>query len=317
MKTQLRMIRGDITTVDADGIVNSANNDLVMGGGVSGAIRRVAGQGVQDECLKIGTIPLGTAVVTTGGLLKASWIIHAAVNPLGMWSDAKSVRNATRAALKRADEKQVKRLAFPALGTGTGALAVERCADILIEEVLKHCENDQTSLEEVMFVLYDEKPFAIFEEKFKVKVLGEAPAPEVADPRSLPEPPPPPPGTVPVPPPGRPEPPGRRGGGRRPEPTRRFPPTPPRPSSAPARDGASEGRQAPPPPPVAPPPAPAVVEAPLPPPPDAPPPPPVAPQPAPAPAVVEAPPPPAPEPPPPAPAPVEGPAPEAPPAPTP
>jgi O-acetyl-ADP-ribose deacetylase (regulator of RNase III) len=281
MKTQLRMIRGDITTVDADGIVNSANNDLVMGGGVSGAIRRVAGQGVQDECLKIGTIPLGTAVVTTGGLLKASWIIHAAVNPLGMWSDAKSVRNATRAALKRADEKQVKRLAFPALGTGTGALAVERCADILIEEVLKHCENDQTSLEEVMFVLYDEKPFAIFEEKFKVKVLGEAPAPEVADPRSLPEPPPPPPGTVPVPPPGRPEPPGRRGGGRRPEPTRRFPPTP--------------SRQAPPP---------------------APPPPAVAPPPAPAPAVVEAPPPPpapAPEPPPPAPAPVEGPAPEAPP----
>jgi len=65
MKTQLRMIRGDITTVDAEAIVNSANNDLVMGGGVSGAIRRVAGQQVQDECHKIGTVPLGTAVVTS------------------------------------------------------------------------------------------------------------------------------------------------------------------------------------------------------------------------------------------------------------
>ena len=52
-----------------------------MGGGVSGAIRRVAGQAVQDECHKIGTVPLGTAVVTSGGLLKAQWIIHAAVNP--------------------------------------------------------------------------------------------------------------------------------------------------------------------------------------------------------------------------------------------
>ena len=178
MKTQLRMIRGDITTVDADAIVNSANNDLVMGGGVSGAIRRVAGQEVQDECHKIGTVPLGTAAVTSGGLLKAQWIIHAAVNPLGMWADAKSVRNAVKATLKKADEKKVKRLAFPALGTGAGALAVERCADILIEEVMKHCEPEQTSLEEVMFVLYDEKPFAIFEEKFKVRVLGEAPTPE-------------------------------------------------------------------------------------------------------------------------------------------
>ena len=228
MKTQLKMMRADITTVDADAIVNSANNDLVMGGGVSGAIRRVAGQAVQDECHKIGTVPLGTAVVTSGGLLKAQWIIHAAVNPLGMWADAKSVRNATRAVLKRADEKQVKRLAFPALGTGAGALAVERCADILIDEVMKHCETDQTPLEEVLFVLYDEKPFAIFEEKFKVKVLGEAPSPEVADPRSLPEPPP---GTAPPPatPPSRNDPGSRRpGGGRRPEPTRRYPPNSPR-----------------------------------------------------------------------------------------
>jgi O-acetyl-ADP-ribose deacetylase (regulator of RNase III) len=268
MKTQLRMIRGDITTVDADAIVNSANNDLVMGGGVSGAIRRVAGQAVQDECHKIGTVPLGTAVVTSGGLLKAQWIIHAAVNPLGMWADAKSVRNATRAALKRADEKQVKRLAFPALGTGAGALAVERCADILIEEVMKHCENDQTPLEEVMFVLYDEKPFAIFEEKFKVRVLGEAPTPEVVDPRSLPEVAAPAtapgqapsPGAAPIQQFG-----GRRQGGKRPEPTRRFGPTPPQqqrpapvppppPSLPPPR--IHEPAPAPPPPPVPEPPPP-------------------------------------------------------------
>jgi O-acetyl-ADP-ribose deacetylase len=176
MKTQLRMIRGDITTVDAEAIVNSANNDLLLGGGVSGAIRRVAGPDVQEECHKIGTVPLGTAVVTTGGLLKAQWIIHAAVNPLGLWADAKSVRSAVRAALKRAEEKQVKRLAIPAVGTGAGALPVERCADILIEEVTKHCGTDQTTLEEVMFVLYDEKPFAIFEERFKQKVLGEPPS---------------------------------------------------------------------------------------------------------------------------------------------
>src|SRR6185503_16456577 len=273
MKTQLRMIRGDITTVDADAIVNSANNDLVMGGGVSGAIRRVAGQQVQDECHKIGTVPLGTAVVTSGGLLKAQCIIHAAVNPLGMWADAKSVRNAVKATLKKADEKKIKRLAFPALGTGAGALAVERCADILIEEVMKHCEPDQTSLEEVMFVLYDEKPFAIFEEKFKVKVLGEAPTPEIADPRSLPENQGAP---VPQAPAGPVQQFGGRRGGKRPEPTRRYGPgQPQRPSSAPPRDVASEGKPSSVPPREAPAPAPRVQEAPPPPPPPpAPPPPP-------------------------------------------
>jgi O-acetyl-ADP-ribose deacetylase (regulator of RNase III) len=178
MKTQLKMVRGDITTVEADAIVNGANNDLVLGGGVSGAIRRVAGPAVQEECFKIGTVPLGTAVVTSGGQLKAQWIIHAAVNPLGLWADAKSVRSAVRAALRKAEEKKVRRLAFPAIGTGAGALPVERCADILIEEVTKHCSNDQTTIEDVMFVLYDEKPFAIFEERFKQKVLGEPPPPE-------------------------------------------------------------------------------------------------------------------------------------------
>jgi O-acetyl-ADP-ribose deacetylase (regulator of RNase III) len=258
MKTQLRMIRGDITTTDADAIVNSANNDLVMGGGVSGAIRRVAGQQVQDECHKIGTVPLGTAVLTSGGLLKAPYIIHATVNPLGMWADAKSVRNAVKSTLKKADEHKIKRLAFPALGTGAGALAVERCADILIEEVMKHCENDQTSLEEVMFVLYDEKPFAIFEEKFKVRVLG--------------EPPPPPPGAAPTP--GAAPIPqqfggGRRDGGRgkRPEPTRRFGPTP---RQAPPPPAPRQQPAAAMPPPVPPPPLPPAAEpASLPPPPPA------------------------------------------------
>ena len=197
MKTQMKMVRGDITTVEADAIVNGANNDLVLGGGVSGAIRRVAGPAVQEECFKIGTVPLGTAVVTSGGQLKAQWIIHAAVNPLGLWADAKSVRSAVRAALRKAEEKKVRRLAFPAIGTGAGALPVERCADILIEEVTKHCSSDQTTIEDVMFVLYDEKPFTIFEERFKQKVLGEPPPPEPGSAPAAVEAPPP----VPPPPP--------------------------------------------------------------------------------------------------------------------
>ncbi len=201
MKTQMRMVRGDITTVDADAIVNSANNDLVLGGGVSGAIRRVAGPEVQDECFKIGTIPLGEAVVTSGGMLKAKWIIHAAVNPLGLWADPKSVRKAAKNALLRAEERQVKALAFPAIGTGAGALPVERCADILMEEVTRHCSGE-TSIEEVMFVLYDEKPYLIFEERFKEKTSPAPAAPEAQTAPASPEPPPAPPAeATPAPPP--------------------------------------------------------------------------------------------------------------------
>ncbi|HYF00885.1 MAG TPA: macro domain-containing protein [Planctomycetota bacterium] len=169
MPIQMQVQRGDLTAVEADAIVNSANNDLVLGGGVSGAISRVAGPAVQEECRQIGTVPLGTAVVTGAGNLKAKYILHAAVNPLGLWADAKSIRNAVRNVLQKARELQIRRIAFPAIGTGTGGFPVERCADILVEEVQKHGEGE-TSLEEVVFVLYDEKPFAIFDERFKEKL---------------------------------------------------------------------------------------------------------------------------------------------------
>jgi hypothetical protein len=151
-------------------------------------------------------------VVTSGGQLKAQWIIHAAVNPLGLWADPKSVRNATRAALKKAEEKQVKRLAFPAIGTGAGALPVERCADILIDEVLRHC-GGETLIEEVMFVLYDEKPYAIFEERFNQRMNpappppppsaapGDAAAAQAGKPAAAAPTAPPPPPTAAVPPP--------------------------------------------------------------------------------------------------------------------
>jgi O-acetyl-ADP-ribose deacetylase (regulator of RNase III) len=179
MSIEMKMVRGDLTTQQVDAIVNSVNNDLVLGGGVSGAISRVAGPAVQEECHRIGTVPLGTAVVTPAGNLAAQWIIHAAVNPLGLWADAKSVRSAVKNVLKKAQELGAKKIAFPAVGTGAGGFPVERCADILIEEVIKHGES-ATSLEEVLFVLYDEKPFAIFEERFKEKMNPTPPAPEPA-----------------------------------------------------------------------------------------------------------------------------------------
>jgi len=165
MPTRILLRRGDITEMDVDAIVNSVNSDLILGAGVSGAIRRVGGPEIQEECNKIGTIPLGHAAITTGGKLPCRWIIHGAVLPLGLWADEKSVRNAMRNCLKLAEEKKVKSLAVPAIGAGAGAFPIERCADVVFQETFEHLKQP-TSLEAIVFVLYDEKYLAAFQERF-------------------------------------------------------------------------------------------------------------------------------------------------------
>ncbi len=164
--TQLYLCKADLTTLDVDAIVNSSNNDLILGSGFSSVIRRVGGPEIQEECTKVGTIPLGEAAVTTAGKLKCAWIIHVAVLPLGMWADAKSVRNGIRNTLKRAEEKKVKSLALPAVGTGDGALPIDRCAEILFKEIGDRIRGE-TSLEAVLFVIEDEKSYERFEDLYK------------------------------------------------------------------------------------------------------------------------------------------------------
>jgi O-acetyl-ADP-ribose deacetylase (regulator of RNase III) len=161
----------DISTMETDAIVNSANNDLILGSDVSGAIRRLGGPQIQEECHAIGTIPLGEAVVTRAGALKSSFIIHAAVVPLGLWADARWVRNGARNALKRAAERGAKSIAFPAIGHGAGAFPLDRCADIILDEVLQHFKSEST-IEEVYFVLVEPKSLAAFEERLKERLAG-------------------------------------------------------------------------------------------------------------------------------------------------
>lgn len=164
--TTLHVIRGDITTLAVDAIVNSANNDLILGAGVSGAIRRVGGAEIQEACNSIGTIPLGTVGVTPSGALASRHILHAAVLPLGLWADDKSVRNAMKECFRIAVEKGMKSIAIPAVGAGAGAFPIDRCADVLLSVTRRHLEGE-TSLEAILFVMYDEKLHETFLEHFK------------------------------------------------------------------------------------------------------------------------------------------------------
>src|ERR1700722_9109231 len=167
------LLQGDLTEMDVDAIVNAANNDLQLGGGVAGAIRRKGGDAIQKECDAIGSIPIGGAAITTGGKLRARYVIHAASMQLGGTTNSRALRSSTAHALRIAAEKGLRSIAFPAVGTGIAGFAVPECARIMLREVAEHLKNP-TSLEKIYFVLFDAQALSEFEKaRTEMAVAGE------------------------------------------------------------------------------------------------------------------------------------------------
>ncbi len=156
------LLQGDLTEMDVDAIVNAANNDLHLGGGVAGAIRRKGGEVIQRECDAIGSIPIGGAAITTGGNLRARHVIHAASMQLGGETTARALRSSTAHALRIAAERGLRSIAFPAVGTGIAAFSIPECARIMLREVVEHLKQP-TSLEKICFVLFDAHALSEFE----------------------------------------------------------------------------------------------------------------------------------------------------------
>jgi O-acetyl-ADP-ribose deacetylase (regulator of RNase III) len=154
---------GDLTESEADAIVNAANNDLILGGGVAGAIRRKGGEAIQRECDAIGSIPIGGAAITGGGNLKARHVIHAASMQLGGAATAQAIRTSTAHSLRIASEKKLTSIAFPAIGTGIAGFPLRECAEIMLRETAKHLSG-ATSLKGVDFVLFDAAALKVFQE---------------------------------------------------------------------------------------------------------------------------------------------------------
>ncbi len=169
--TELEVIKGDITQIEAEAIVNAANNRLQMGGGVAGEISKKGGSAIQKEADKIGPIEVGGAAITTAGKLKAKYVIHAATmamparHSVGAGGDFKTnqdiIRKVTRATLEITKEKDIKSLAFCALGCGVGRFPLDKAARIMLEEVIHYAQWNH-NLEKVYFVLYTYKAFKVF-----------------------------------------------------------------------------------------------------------------------------------------------------------
>jgi len=155
--------QGDITEMVVDAIVNAANNDLLLGAGVAGAIARKGGDAIQRECDEIGSIPVGYAAITGAGKLNAKNVIHAASMGLGgIRTSAKSLQTSTAHSLRLAAEHQLKTIAFPAVGTGVSGFPMDHCAQVMLREAASHLRQ-KTSVETVYFVLFDESSRKVFQ----------------------------------------------------------------------------------------------------------------------------------------------------------
>ena len=158
----LELAEGDITELDTDAIVNAANSSLILGAGVAGAIRAKGGPSIQQECDEIGGCPVGGAVITIGGNLKARHVIHAVGPRKGEGDEEEKLRNATLNSLKVADVNGLKSIGFPAISTGVFGFPIERCAEIMLSATIDYLQGE-TGLERVVFCLYGEEAFGVFE----------------------------------------------------------------------------------------------------------------------------------------------------------
>ncbi len=167
-QTRLTIVLGDITQQTTDAIVNAANSSLMGGGGVDGAIHRAGGSAILEECKQIvsrqGRLPTGKAVITTGGNLKAMFVIHT-VGPVwhgGNKGEPELLASAYQESLRVAVENNLGSISFPSISTGAYGYPVAEAARVAIGTVASFLKERGTSIKEVVFVLFDSATFASY-----------------------------------------------------------------------------------------------------------------------------------------------------------
>ncbi len=158
----IEVVRGDITKLDVEAIVNPANSLMIMGGGVAGAIRRAGGEEIEVEAREKAPVPIGEAVVTGAGRLKCKYVIHSPTMEYpAMKTTADKVESAVRAALQACLREGIKEVAFPGMGTGVGGLDPQVAADIMVNEIVAFIKR-KDQLRRVLLVGYDKTMYEAF-----------------------------------------------------------------------------------------------------------------------------------------------------------
>ena len=159
--TQLILMKGDITDLEVDAIVNPANAQLTLGSGVAGAIREKGGPKIQEECDRIAGTYVGGAILTSGGDLKAKHVIHAVGPKMGEGEEEIKLKNATMNSLLLAEEYDLTSIAFPAISTGVFGYPVDKCAVIMLTVTTEFLKRPG-KLNQVIFCLWTDEIYDIF-----------------------------------------------------------------------------------------------------------------------------------------------------------
>lgn len=174
-KSELELVQGDITQQDTEAIVNAANPSLLGGGGVDGAIHRAGGPQILEECRKIGGCPPGEARITTGGRLKAKYVIHT-VGPIyhgGAKGEAQTLASAYRSSLELASQHGIKSVAFPSISTGAYGYPIALAAPIALRTAMEYLQS-HPEIELVRFVLFGRSAYATYEKALKSLLQSES-----------------------------------------------------------------------------------------------------------------------------------------------
>jgi O-acetyl-ADP-ribose deacetylase len=163
----IELIQGDITDLAVDAIVNAANDHLLLGAGVAGAIDAKGGPSIQEECYRIGKCDVGSAVITGAGNLLAKRVIHAVGPRMGEGSESGKLAGATRTSLQLTERHGLTSIAFPAISTGIFGYPMEGCAQVMLRVIIDYTFEEPKALKKVIMCLWGQQAYDIFAQTFQ------------------------------------------------------------------------------------------------------------------------------------------------------
>jgi O-acetyl-ADP-ribose deacetylase (regulator of RNase III) len=161
IRSRIRIVEGNIALLDVEAVVNAANKQLQLGGGVAGAIRAFGGPSIQAECDRLAPIDVGEAVITGGGKLKARFVIHAVGPVSGEGDEEAKLSRATASSLRIARDRRIRSLGLPAISTGIYGFPLQACSEIMLRVARDFLINNNYP-EDVVFCLYGEEAYSVF-----------------------------------------------------------------------------------------------------------------------------------------------------------
>jgi O-acetyl-ADP-ribose deacetylase (regulator of RNase III) len=167
-KVKIDLLKGDITERDTDAIINTANNLLILGSGLSGAIKAKGGNKIAEECSRHGAVNIGDAVITTAGDLKSKYIIHAALMEYDSPIKDENISLSLLSSLKVANKRSLKSISIPDMSVGITRFPPEKCAKILFTVINNFIKEENKTIELIEIVLWDIETLHIYKNIYKV-----------------------------------------------------------------------------------------------------------------------------------------------------